>query len=415
MPPERIADAPLQAKPSDSLPTLSDPSANAPLPRVLWPLLFGNFVIGTGVMVVPGTLNDISSNLQVSVPVAGQLITAAAVVMCIGAPLCATLVAGWDRRRLLTLALLWYGVFLLASACMPDFGSLMAVRVLAAIAPAIFTPQAASCINLLVTPAQRGRAITFVFMGWSVASVVGTPLGAWVGGTLGWRVAFGSIALLSLISAAWVWRSMPDSVRPPALSRAAWGQTLRSPASMLCVAVTVLFAAGQFVLFSYFAPYFKQQLQFSPQQLSLLFAWYGFFGFTGNMLMSRNIDRTGAPRAVMWSVGAMALSLLLWPLATNVWLAALITLPWGLGCFASNSAQQARLAGIAPTLASASIAINSSAMYAGQAMGAASGGWLIAQGRMLDLHWFGLAAMLAALLVSWWASRQTVDVALARG
>ena len=400
---------------SDSAPPQADPSASAPLPRVLWPLLFGNFVIGTGVMVVPGTLNDISSNLQVSVPVAGQLITATAVVMCIGAPLCATLVAGWDRRRLLTLALLWYGIFLLASACMPDFGSLMAVRVLAAIAPAIFTPQAASCINLLVAPEQRGRAITFVFMGWSVASVVGTPLGAWVGGTLGWRVAFGSIALLSLISAAWLWRSMPDGVRPPALSRAAWGQTLRSPALMLCVAVTVLFAAGQFVLFSYFAPYFKQQLQFSPTDLSLLFAWYGFFGFTGNVLMSRNIDRTGAPRAVMWSVGAMALSLLLWPLATSVLLVALIILPWGLGCFASNSAQQARLAGIAPTLASASIALNSSAMYAGQAMGAASGGWLIAQGRMLDLHWFGLAAMLAAMLVSWWASRQTVDLALARG
>ena len=400
---------------SDSAPPQADPRASAPLPRVLWPLLFGNFVIGTGVMVVPGTLNDISSNLQVSVPVAGQLITATAVVMCIGAPLCATLVAGWDRRRLLTLALLWYGIFLLASACMPDFGSLMAVRVLAAIAPAIFTPQAASCINLLVAPEQRGRAITFVFMGWSVASVVGTPLGAWVGGTLGWRVAFGSIALLSLISAAWLWRSMPDGVRPPALSRAAWGQTLRSPALMLCVAVTVLFAAGQFVLFSYFAPYFKQQLQFSPTDLSLLFAWYGFFGFTGNVLMSRNIDRTGAPRAVMWSVGAMALSLLLWPLATNVLLVALIILPWGLGCFASNSAQQARLAGIAPTLASASIALNSSAMYAGQAMGAASGGWLIAQGRMLDLHWFGLAAILAAMLVSWWASRQTVDLALARG
>ena len=400
---------------SDSAPPQADPRASAPLPRVLWPLLFGNFVIGTGVMVVPGTLNDISSNLQVSVPVAGQLITATAVVMCIGAPLCATLVAGWDRRRLLTLALLWYGIFLLASACMPDFGSLMAVRVLAAIAPAIFTPQAASCINLLVAPEQRGRAITFVFMGWSVASVVGTPLGAWVGGTLGWRVAFGSIALLSLISAAWLWRSMPDGVRPPALSRAAWGQTLRSPALMLCVAVTVLFAAGQFVLFSYFAPYFKQQLQFSAVDLSLLFAWFGAFGFIGNVLMSRNIDRSGAPRAVMWSVAAMALSLLLWPLATNVLLAAIIILPWGLGCFASNSAQQARLAGIAPTLASASIALNSSAMYAGQAMGAASGGWLVAQGRMLDLHWFGLAALLTAMLVSWWASRQTLDLALARG
>lgn len=62
--------------------------------EVLWPLLFGNFVIGTGVMVVPGTLNDISSSLAISVPVAGQLITAAAAVMCVGAPLFASVVAG---------------------------------------------------------------------------------------------------------------------------------------------------------------------------------------------------------------------------------------------------------------------------------------------------------------------------------
>ena len=60
--------------------------SSEPLPRVLWSLLFGNFVIGTGVMVVPGTLNDIGTSLSVSVPVAGQLITAAAAMMCIGAP-----------------------------------------------------------------------------------------------------------------------------------------------------------------------------------------------------------------------------------------------------------------------------------------------------------------------------------------
>src|SRR5207237_8802458 len=82
----------------------------APLPAVLWPLLFGNFVIGTGVMVVPGTLNEISSNLSVSVSTAGQLISAAAVLMCAGEPLLAALVAGWDRRRLLALSLIWFGL-----------------------------------------------------------------------------------------------------------------------------------------------------------------------------------------------------------------------------------------------------------------------------------------------------------------
>ena len=85
---------------------------NASLPKVLWPLLFGNFVIGSGVMVVSGTLNEISSSLAVPVAVAGQLITAAAVMMCVGAPLFASVVAGWDRRRLLALTMLWYALFL---------------------------------------------------------------------------------------------------------------------------------------------------------------------------------------------------------------------------------------------------------------------------------------------------------------
>jgi predicted MFS family arabinose efflux permease len=378
----------------------------AALPRVLWPLLFGNFVIGTGVMVVPGTLNEISASLGETVPVTGQLITVAAAVMCLGAPLFASVVAGWDRRRLLALCMVWYAVWLGLSALMPNFGSLLFVRALAVVAPAIFTPQAAACVGLLVGPEQRGRAITFVFLGWSVASVLGMPLGAWVGGTLGWRTAFGLVALLSVVSAVWIWRTLPNGIRPPALSRAAWGETLRSPALMISVAVTLLYSSGQFVLFSYFAPYFRTTMQAGPLQLSLLFFWFGAFGLLGNILMSRYIDRVGASQSVMWGMVCMALSLLLWPLGTTLVLAGLVCVPWALGCFSSNSAQQARLVGIAPGLASGSIALNSSAMYAGQALGAGGGGWLIAQGRMDSLHWFGLVGMLAAMAMSWWASRQ---------
>jgi len=388
------------------MPSTRPSTSHEPLPRVLWCLLFGNFVIGTGVMVVPGTLNDIGSSLAVSVAVSGQLITAAAVMMCLGAPILAGVVAGWDRRRLLALSMLWYAAFLGLSALAPDFGWLIVLRVLAAVSPAIFTPQAAACVGLLVKPAQRGQAITFVFLGWSVASVMGVPLGAWIGGTLGWRSAFGFVALLSLVSAVWVWRSLPDGVRPPAFSRAAWGETLRSRALMFCVAVTLLYSAGQFVLFSYFAPYFKLHLDVTAAELSVLFACFGACGLVGNLVMSRYIDRLGAPRAVMWAVASMGLGLLLWPLANSLALAALVCVPWGLGCFASNSAQQARLVGIAPLLASGSIALNSAAMYAGQALGAGGGGWLVAQGNMDSLHWFGLAGLLAAMAMSWWATRQ---------
>jgi predicted MFS family arabinose efflux permease len=375
------------------------------LPAVLWPLLFGNFVIGSGVMVVPGVLNELSSSVQVSVATAGQLISAGALLMCVGAPLFAALMAGWDRRRLLALSMVWYGALHLACTAATSFGALLPLRVLAMISPAIFTPQAAACIGLLVPPHQRGRAITFVFLGWSLASVLGMPIGAYVGGTFGWRSAFALVALLSVVSALWVWRKLPDGVRPPALSAAAWEETFRSRALMICVAVTVLYSAGQFVLFSYFAPYYKQKIGITPGELSLLLMWFGAFGFIGNVAMSRQIDRIGASRAVMAGIALMALSLLIWPLGTSLALAALVAVPWALGCFSSNSAQQARLVGIAPLLAPGSIALNTSAMYAGQAIGAATGGSLIASGGMELLHWVGFGVLVLAMAASALASR----------
>jgi predicted MFS family arabinose efflux permease len=382
------------------------PSSHARLPASLWALMVGNFVIGTGVMAVPGTLGDISTSLQVSVPQAGLLITAGAILMGVGAPLFATLVAGWDRRRLLTLSLLWYAVFMAISALAPSYGWLLPLRVLAVIPPAIFTPQAAACVGLLVPAAQRGKAITFVFLGWSVASVAGMPLSAWVGGLFGWRWAFGLVALLALVVTGWVWRAMPDGVRPAALSRQAWRQALGSPALMMAVGVTLLSSFGQFTLFSYFAPYHQQVLGLNAQWLALLFLWFGAFGLAGNVLISRHIDRLGAPRAVFITLGGMALSLLAWPLgAAALWQQALVLVPWALGCFSANSAQQARLVHMAPALAPATVALNTSAIYGGQALGAALGGGLIAQGLMRQLSGFGLLLMLAAMALSWQATR----------
>ena len=149
--------------------------------------MFGNFVIGCGVMVVPGTLNDIARSLQVSVALAGQLIAIAAATMAFGAPLLAGWVAGFDRRRLLALALLWYGAGHGLSALMPSYAALWPVRAATMLGAAVFTPQAAAAIGFMAAPQERGRAITFIFLGWSVASVLGLPMSAWLGETFGWR------------------------------------------------------------------------------------------------------------------------------------------------------------------------------------------------------------------------------------
>ncbi len=373
--------------------------------QVLWALLCGNFVIGTGVMLVPGSLGNISSSLNVGIASAGQLITAGAVLICLGAPLLAALVGSWDRRKLLAGAMLWYGLLHAACALAPNYPSLMVLRVLAMLAPALFTPQAAVVAGLLVPPAERGKAITMVFLGWSLASVLGMPLGAYIGGTLGWRVGFALLSVLALLSALWVWRVLPAGVRPAAISTQLWRDTLVSKVLLSAVAVTAVSSAGQFVLFAYQAPFLVTTLQATPGMVALYFAFFGAFGFIGNLLMSRYIDILGPARGVLIALGGMALSLLLWPLGSSLVLVCLVAIPWALGCFASNSAQQARLVAIAPAVASVSIALNTSAMYMGQGIGAALGGWMVAHDRYGTLHWLGLAGMLCAMALSVWAAK----------
>lgn len=375
-------------------------------PPAWWALLLGNFAIGCGVMVAPGALNDLVRELQVSVALGGQLVAVSAVVMAVGAPLIAALAGGADRRRMLTLAMLWYAIGHALAALMPDYASLLPVRAASVLSAAAFTPQAAAALSVMVPPAQRGRAIAFVFLGWSLASVAGLPISSWIAETAGWRWAFALVALLSLPAAAAVWRTMPDGVRPARLSLAQWGGVFASPRLMAVIGVTVLSAAGQFTLFSYMAPYYRQVLGASPTQASALFLVFGVFALLGNLLLARHIDRLGPARCVAIGLTAMALAICAWPWAGGVAAMALVLVPWALGSFSSNSAQQARLGAAAPVLASALMALNTSAIYAGQAIGAAGGGALFVASGWRWLWLAALAWMLAALVLSRWAQRR---------
>jgi predicted MFS family arabinose efflux permease len=376
-------------------------------PALLWCLLFGNAVIGFGVLMVPGALNDISHNLGVSISAAGGLITAGSILMCLSAPVFASVLGTYDRRKLLALVMLWYGVMHAVCLVMPDYEHILWFRVIAMLAPAIFTPQAAACIGQLAEPQARGRAITFIFLGWSISSVFGMPIAAWLSEVYGWRSVFALLSVLSLISAAWVWGVLPDKIAPPVMTLAAWRETFNSKPLVLTLLVTVISASGQFFLTAYFVPYFKLTLLTTPDELSLLLGWFGACGLFGNVMLSRHVDRFGADKAVTFSLLLISISMVCWTFGSNFYSALLVMTPWGLGMFACNSAQQARLVHIEPKLSAGSVALNTSSIYLGQAVGSAGGGWLIAHGRMDQLHWFAFGGVLLAIATSLLAAHAT--------
>jgi predicted MFS family arabinose efflux permease len=379
--------------------------------RAEWALLLGNFAIGCGVMAVPGAMNDIVRSLAIGVAAGGQLVTVAAVVMALAAPTLAFAVGRMDRRALLTLALAWYALGHALSALMPHYAALLPVRAACMLGAAVFSPQAAAAIGQLVAPERRGRAITFVFLGWSLASVIGMPMANAVGEALGWRWAFALVSLLSLAGAAAVWLAVPTGVRPPVAGWAAWRAVGAQPLLLAVVAVTALAGTAQFTLFSYMAPIFAGDLGASAHTITALFFWFGVFGLLGNVVVSRTIDRVGASTLVGWLLLLMFTSFALWPLAGGALAMALVLVPWALACFGANSAQQARLGGAAPALAPVLMALNTSAIYLGQAAGAAGGGLMVAANQaagraaFAGMPWVAAAWVALALVVSVSAAR----------
>ncbi|MEY4766118.1 MAG: hypothetical protein RI907_2791 [Pseudomonadota bacterium] len=371
-----------------------------------WSLLAGNFVIGCGVMVVSGTLNDLTADLRISVSRGGELIALAALFMGVGAPLLAAWASRFDRRRLLTWTMVWYAVGHALCALAPDFHALAAVRALTVLSAAVFTPQAAATMGFMSTPANRGRHITFVFLGWSVASVAGMPITAWVGERLGWRVAMAGVAAGALLAAWAVHRHLPHGIRPPGLSWRSWRKVFRSPLLMAVVLVTACQSSGQFTLLAYIAPFYKQVFGASPEQISLMFGWFGALALAGNFLLNRVVDKVGAARAVTLTLSMMFLSIAMWPLASSLPIFAMLLLPWAISGFATNSGQQARLGGLSPRLAPALMALNTSAIYLGQALGAAGGSWALEHHGWGGMHWLALAWMSVAWALSWWAQRE---------
>ena len=342
-------------------------------------LCFGNFVIGTGTLIVPGMLPHLAEGLGVSLSYAGLLVTAFAATVCIGAPLLATATSRFDRRILLAATLVLSVAGHVAAALVSSYTAMLVVRIISSAGAALFTAQAAATAALLVPPEQRGRAIALVFLGWSVSSVAGVPLGAYVGATWGWRSGFALVALGSALAAAAVWLLVPSGLRVKAADAAMWRAILGDRALLAVLAVTGLFMAAIFALFCYFVPAAHAFVDASPALVSGLLAIFGVAAIAGNAVAVRTMDRFGAGNVVLLCLATTAAAHLLWPFTPgSVALLAATVLVAGVGGFAGNSAQQVRLAAIAPSQASVSIALNTSAVFLGQAAGAAVASALVA-------------------------------------
>jgi DHA1 family inner membrane transport protein len=343
-------------------------------------LMLGNVVTGCSVLAPAGMLVELSSGLDVSIRTAGLLITFGAIVLCVGSPVTAWLTSRIERRTLLTVTVAVLALGNFASALAPDYASLMAIRLVMLAVGALYTPQAAGTGALIVPEEKRGSTIAYIFLGWSLAAAVGLPAITFIASRYGWQAVHGAIGLIGCLSFLLLVWQLPRGLMGAPVDLKTWVAIGRNPMILALLLITTLQMSGQFVVFTYMGPLLARLTGAGPDPIALVFACYGACGVIGTFTASRIVDTWGAWKTSLLFMLVLLAGLAGWALSAGIYpLMAVAVAIWGIGFASTNSMQQVRLVGAAPALASASVSLNTSALYIGQATGSAIGGFLYAR------------------------------------
>ena len=376
------------------------------MPVALYALAAGAFGIGTTEFVIMGLLLQVAGDLHVGLAAAGLLISGYALGVFVGAPLLTAATGRLPRKTVLLGLMAIFTLGNLACALAPNYGVLMAARVLTSLAHGTFFGVGSVVATGLVAADRRASAISLMFTGLTLATLLGVPAGTWLGHLAGWRATFWAVAAIGVVALVVIAVLVPaERDRQEATPLRAELQAIAQPAVMLGLATTVLGFGGVFTVFTYVQPLLTRVSGFADSAVSPLLLVLGVGLIVGNLLGGRLADRRLAT-ALVGSLLALAAVLAVTGVALHARLPAMLAMAlFGIAAFATVAPLQLwvlhKAAG-APNLASS---LNIGAFNLGNALGAWLGGVVIEHGPGLAavpyagalLTFAGAAAALAGL------------------
>ena len=366
---------------------------------VILALACGGFGIGTGEFAIMGLLPDVAATFQVTTPQAGYVISAYAMGVVVGAPLIAIAGAKASRRSLLLILMSVFTVGNLASALAPDFLSFTVLRFLTGLPHGAYFGVSALVAASLVPVQMRAQAVGYVMMGLTVATLLGTPVMAYFGQSLNWRVLFLSVGVIGAITVTLIWLYLPRDKPSEGATVMRELVAFTHPQVLLTLTLAATGFGGMFSIFSYIAGTATEVANMPAGMVPVIMALFGVGMNVGNVVGSKLADI-----ALMGTIGGMLIfNIVVMTLfsvtAASPWMLCLCT--FLIGCtFAAGPAIQTRLMDVAAdgqTLAAASM---HSAFNIANALGAWLGGLVITLGYgYAATGYVGAALSLIGLLV----------------
>lgn len=368
-------------------------------------LAISAFGIGTTEFVIVGLLSTVAQDLNVTITLAGLLISGYALGVAVGAPIITALTSKVPRKTLLILLMVVFVAGNSVAALSESFLLLLIARFATAFSHGLFFSIGSTIAADLVAENKRASAIATMFTGLTVATVTGVPLGTFIGQTLGWRATFWGVAALGVIALLATAILVPNDLKKakPAFLKDQV-KILTNGRLLMIFAITALGYGGTFVTFTFLSPILEEITGYQSSTVSLILLIYGMAIAIGNTIGGKAADKNPL-KALLWMFIVQALILFILTFAAPHKLMGTITILFmGLLAFMNVPGLQVYVVQLAerytPQSVDVASAMNIAAFNLGIAIGAFVGGITVEKLGLIHTPWVGGVMVLGAALLT---------------
>ncbi|MFF2090078.1 MFS transporter [Paenibacillus sp. NPDC058174] len=359
------------------------------------------FLVGTSEFIIAGILDKVAADLGVSVSAAGQLITVFSLAYAIGTPILMAVTARMEKRKLLLYALTVFAVGNLIAVALPGFTFLLVSRIVLAISTGVFVVTSLTVAAQIAAPGKQGGAIATLIMGFSISLIIGVPLGRVVASVYDWKLIFGVIGLLGLLSMLIIVFTIPRSNGEAPVPIRKQLALLKQPKIAIALAVTFMWFGGYSVVYTYISPYLLTINKLSEQGVSIGLFAFGIASLFGSKFGGYSTDRWGAPRTLVSGLlfHSIALLLLSWA-GQSPYIVFPLLMLWSFSAWSTGPTQQFHLISLVPEASGIMLSLNTSVIQLSMAAGAALGGVVVEQVSLSSINWIGATIVILGAAIA---------------
>ncbi|WP_060204171.1 MFS transporter [Sporosarcina koreensis] len=364
-------------------------------------LALGAFVTGTAEFVVSGILELISFELDVSISIAGQLITIYSLSYAIGALVLVILTSQFDRKKVLLYAIFTFILGNLVAFVSYNFVVLMLSRVIMAMSGGLYIVVATNYAAQIAAPEKRGSAMATVITGFTVSLVLGVPIGTFLAGYFDWHYIFLIIALGTVFLLVALYKLVPTIGGNKPLPFKQQLQIMKDKRVLTGLTTTIFWILGYTMVFAYIAPLLSKTAGFSIEMTSVALFVLGTFAFIGSRFGGYAVDKWGPNLTISISLSVHIAALIVLTFTQYSTVGVFITLAvWGIATWTTTPAKQFYLVSLKPQSAETVLSFNTALMNVGMMLGSALGGIIIQYMDIVHLSWIaGIFVAIALIFI----------------